>query len=43
ELGREDLTERKRDKYSRALKLIEGFIKIEKEAGGKIKDNKFIA
>ena len=27
ELRREDLTERERDKYSRALKLIEGFIK----------------
>ena len=27
ELRREDLSERERDKYSRALKLIEGFIK----------------
>ncbi|MBA7558501.1 hypothetical protein ES695_00870 [Candidatus Atribacteria bacterium 1244-E10-H5-B2] len=27
ELKKEDLTERERNKYSRALKLIEGFIK----------------
>jgi len=31
ELKKEDLTEIKRDKYLRALKLIEGFIFIEKE------------
>ncbi|GAI72602.1 unnamed protein product [marine sediment metagenome] len=33
ELGREDLTERERNKYSRALKLIEGFIKRKKNPG----------
>ncbi|GAI65404.1 unnamed protein product [marine sediment metagenome] len=33
ELEREDLTERERDKYSRALKLIEGFIKRKEKPG----------
>jgi len=33
ELKKGDLTERERDKYSRALKLIEGFIKRKKEPG----------
>ena len=32
-----------RDSYLKALKLIEGFIEREKEAGEKRKDNKFIA
>jgi len=35
ELEKEDLTERERDKYSRALKLIEGFIKGKEKAGEK--------
>ncbi|MBA7591929.1 hypothetical protein ES708_34100 [subsurface metagenome] len=33
ELEKEDLTERERDKYSRALKLIEGFIKGKRKPG----------
>lgn len=32
ELKKEDLTERERDKYLRALKLIEGLIKRKREA-----------
>ncbi len=35
ELEKEDLTERERDKYSRALKLIEGFIERKEKAEGK--------
>jgi hypothetical protein len=34
ELEKEDLTERGRNKYLRALKIIEGFIKRKEEAGG---------
>ncbi len=33
ELKKEDLTERERDKYSRALKIIEGLIKRKKKPG----------
>ena len=33
ELKKEGLTERERDKYSRALKIIEGLIKREGKAG----------
>ena len=33
ELEKEDLTERERDKYSKALKLIEGFIEGKKKPG----------
>ena len=33
ELEKEDLTERERDKYLRALKLIEGFIKRKAKKG----------
>ncbi|MBA7577832.1 hypothetical protein ES708_19687 [subsurface metagenome] len=33
ELKKEDLTERERDKYSGALKLIEGFIDKKKKPG----------
>ncbi|GAJ10233.1 unnamed protein product [marine sediment metagenome] len=35
ELKKEDLTERKRDKYLRALKIIEGLIKGKEKAGEK--------
>ena len=38
ELKKEDLTEKERNKFLRALKSIEGFIEREKEAGGKRKD-----
>ncbi|MBA7546083.1 hypothetical protein ES705_38466 [subsurface metagenome] len=33
ELKKEDLTERERDKYSKALKIIEGLIKRKKKPG----------
>ncbi|MBA7661202.1 hypothetical protein ES703_69216 [subsurface metagenome] len=33
ELKKEDLTEREREKYSRALKIIEGLIKRKKKPG----------
>ncbi|GAJ14045.1 unnamed protein product [marine sediment metagenome] len=33
ELKKEDLTERERDKYLKALEIIEGFIKRKKEPG----------
>ncbi len=42
ELGKEDLTEIGRDKYSKALKIIEGFIKRKEKAEGKGKHKKFI-
>ncbi|GAJ21268.1 unnamed protein product, partial [marine sediment metagenome] len=35
ELKKADLTERERDKYSRALKIIEGIIKRKEKAGRK--------
>ena len=35
ELEKEDITEKERDKYLGALKLIEGFIEREEEAGEK--------
>ena len=35
ELEKEGLTERERDKYLKALKLIEGFIERKEEAGEK--------
>jgi len=38
ELERGDLTEKERNKFLRALRFIEGFIKREEEAGGKGKD-----
>jgi len=38
ELEREDLTEKERNKFLRALRFIEGFIKREEEAGEKRKD-----
>jgi len=43
ELKKEDLTEKERNKFLRALKFIEGFIEREKEVGEKRKNNKFIA
>jgi len=43
ELEKEDLTERERDKYLRALKLIEGFIKRKEKAEEEGKHKKFIA
>ena len=43
ELKDEELAGRERNSYLKALKLIEGFIEREKEAGEKGKDNKFIA
>ncbi len=43
ELKKEDLTERGRDKYSKALKIIEGLIKKKEKAEGKGKHKKFIA
>jgi len=43
ELEKEDLAEGERDKFLKALELIEGFIEREKEAEEKRKDNKFIA
>ena len=43
ELQKEDLTKRERDKYLKALKLIEGFIKRKEKAGEKRKDKRFIA
>ena len=43
ELEKEDLTGRERDKYLRALKLIEGFIKRKEKAKEKGKNKKFIA
>ncbi|MBA7637479.1 hypothetical protein ES703_45124 [subsurface metagenome] len=38
ELKKEGLTERERDKYSRALKIIEGLIKRKLKKGGYIMD-----
>jgi len=35
ELEKEELTERERDKYSKALKIVEGLIKGKGEAGEK--------
>ena len=43
ELKKKGLTERERDKYKKALKIIEGFIKRKEKAGEKEKDKKFIA
>jgi len=43
ELAKGDLTGGERNSYLKALKLIEGFIEREKEAGEKRKDKKFIA
>ena len=43
ELEKEGLTERERDKYLKALKIIEGFIKKKEKAEGKGKYKKFIA
>ncbi len=43
ELEKEELTERERDKYLRALKLIEGFIKRKEKAEEEGKHKKFIA
>ncbi|MBA7529857.1 hypothetical protein ES705_22056 [subsurface metagenome] len=43
ELKKEDLTEREREKYSKALKLIEGFIKGKERSGEKRKNKRFIA
>jgi len=42
ELKKEDLTERERDKYLGALKIIEGLIKRKEKAEGKGKHKKFI-
>jgi hypothetical protein len=42
ELKKKGLTERERDKYLKALKLIEGFIKREEKAGEEGKHKKFI-
>ena len=43
ELKKKGLTERERDKYLRALKLIEGFIKRKEKAEEEEKHKKFIA
>ena len=44
ELEKEDLTERERNKFLRALEIIEKCIKLrEEEAGEKRKDNRLIA
>ncbi len=42
ELKKEDLTERERSKYSKALKIIEGLIKRKEKAREKRKDKRFI-
>lgn len=43
ELKKEDLTERERDKYLKALKVIERLIERKGKAGEKGKHKKFIA
>ncbi|GAI17683.1 unnamed protein product [marine sediment metagenome] len=43
ELEKEDLAGGERNSYLKALEIIEKCIKREEEAGGEIKDNKFIA
>jgi len=43
ELKKKGLTERERDKYLKALKIIEGLIKRKEKAGEKEKHKKFIA
>ncbi len=46
ELEKEDLTERERDKYLRALKLIEGFIERKEKANSVLRnlgnENRFV-
>ncbi len=42
ELGKEDLTERERDKYLRALKIVKGFIEGKEKAKEEGKHKKFI-
>ena len=43
ELKKEGLAERERDKYLRALKIIEEFIERKEKPGEKGKDKRFIA
>ena len=43
ELEKKELTEKERDKYLKALKIIEEIIKEKEKAGEKRKDKRFIA